>query len=374
MTNAVERALRLHESRQCAAEVGVVTPSCVNIIGEHVDYNDGIVMPMALPMATAIIAGGNTAGRYDIHSEGFGTVVGSFEEVSATSEGWFRHIAGSLRVLRDRGTLPDSLSLTITSDIPQGAGLSSSASLCVGVISAVSELVGDEIEHVTLARLAQRVEHEHVGVPCGIMDQLAVTATVEGCALLLDCRTLNFEHVRLPNELMVAVLDTGTRRRLDTGEYAKRRASCERAAAEIGMSLRDSALSDLTRVSDDIDRRRARHVITEIRRVERVARALHDGAYDTVGELLNESHDSLQHDFEVSGVALDRVVDNAQRAPGCLGARMTGGGFAGCAVALVHRSAIDDFTSYMASDRNEQRASAIYIHHPAGGVNTLRLG
>ena len=249
---------------------------------------------------------------------------------------WARHIAGVIALLREAGVASGGWQASIATDIPTGASLSSSAAIEVAVAVALLARAGLEWRAIDVARLGQRVENEVVGLPSGIMDQFISAGAVEGHASLMDCRAYTLEPRRVPRSAVVAVMDTGTRRTLADAAYADRRRACERAAAMIGVvALRDATPSDLDRVTDEVDRRRARHVIYENARTLQAASAMEREDAFELGNLMTDSHASLRDDFEVSAPALDAIVDVALASPGCLGPRMTGGGFAGCAVALV---------------------------------------
>jgi galactokinase len=322
-------------------------PGRVNLIGEHTDYNDGFVLPMALPFDTVIAAVPNAAGcGIDIESEGFGVV---HVDPAAPLDGerdWSIHLRGVHAVLADEGVPLSDWSGVVATDIPMGASLSSSAALevaCASVVLALAQQA-DLFDGRELALLGQRVENDVLGLPSGIMDQLISATARAGHASLIDCRSLQAVEYPLPTEAAVIVMDTLTRRELIESEYADRRADCAEAALRIGVpALRDARIEDLVRLNDDRLRRRAHHVVTENQRAVDAAAAMGADDAATLGELMNASHRSLRDDYEVSGPGLDAIVDVAWSAPGCLGARMTGGGFAGCAVALVDVSAVDEF-------------------------------
>jgi galactokinase len=245
----------------------------------------------------------------------------------------------------------------IASDVPIGAGLSSSASLEIAAALVFDALGGGDLNQRRLAEAAQRAENEWVGMECGIMDQLSVATAEREHALLIDCRSLRIRHVPVPPEAGLVVLDTSTRRELTSSGYNERRATCDRAAADVGVaSLRELDLDDLTAVEgalDDVAGRRVRHVVTENARVLAAAEGLEHGDLDGLGRLMTESHRSLRDDFEVSRPEVDAMVAIALDTPRCLGARMTGGGFGGCAIALVHADAVGSFAETVASRYRE---------------------
>lgn len=359
MTDACERAIVAHRDRYGRdPDVLVRAPGRINLMGDHTDYNEGFVLPMAIEPALWL-ALHETPDRVVLHAEAEAEpadlpVDGDVERAS----GWVRYVRAVLDVLSATGARPRGVSGTLASDIPVGAGLSSSAALELAVLRAVDPR-GDGRPVEEVARLAQRAENEGVGMQCGIMDQLACAGGREGAALLLDCRDLTVVHTPLPPQLAVVVMDTSTRRTLVGSAYNDRRRQCEAAAAVLGVpALRDADLDDVATLSDPLLRRRARHVVTESRRAVDMAAALSAGDVDTVGGLMAASHASLRDDFEVSGLELDEMVDIATAQPGCRGARMTGGGFAGCAVAIVDRAHLTDFVravagTYAARTRRE---------------------
>ena len=347
--DARERAIARHRARWGEPEVVARAPGRVNLIGEHTDYNEGFALPMALPFDTVLAISSDGDGRdgpVTVDSAGFGTVTIQPSADPTAVPGWARHLAGCVTLLRARDVASGGWRTTIDTDVPTGASLSSSAALEVATITGLLARAGVEWAVVDVARLGQRVENEVVGLPSGIMDQLISAGAVAGHASLMDCRALTLTPVPLPTGVVVAIMDTGTRRVLAEAAYGDRRAACERAAARIGVpALRDATLDQLVSVDDEVDRRRAHHVITENQRTLDAAAAMRSGDAAALGRLMDASHDSLRDDFQVSGAGLDAIVDVARAAPGCLGARMTGGGFAGCAVALVRTDTVPAFVA-----------------------------
>jgi galactokinase len=329
-----------------------VAPGRVNLIGEHTDYNDGFVLPFALPLVTAVAASPVHDGpRWTVHSEGFGDPAG-FDVAAAdqpgTVEGWAAYVAGVVWTLRDDGHNPPGARLAIATDVPLGAGLSSSAALECAVLTALADLGDLPVPVQRRPRLAQRAENIYVGMPCGIMDQSAATLCRAGHALFLDCRSLAVEHIPFDvaaQGLAVLVVDTCAPHRHVTGEYAARRATCEAAAKALGLTaLRDiepGTLDDaLARLDDETSRRRVRHVVTENQRVLDTVAALHAGDVRTIGPLMTASHASMRDDYEITVAEVDTAVEAALHA-GAYGARMTGGGFGGCVLALVDADRAD---------------------------------
>jgi galactokinase len=325
-------------------------PGRVNLIGEHTDYNDGYVLPFALPLRTEVAAAPADGPEWTAWSSRGGGPVrfGAAHLVPGAVTGWAAYVAGVVWALREAGHEVPGARFAIGSEVPVGAGLSSSAALECAVLAALVDLGGLDLPVQRRPALAQRAENDYVGVPCGIMDQSAVTLCRADHALFLDCRTLAVDHVRLDLAaagLALLVIDTRAPHRLVSGEYAARRAACERAAATLGVpALRDVSTEDLDaalgRLADDVARRRVRHVVTENQRVLDTVALLRAGRVREIGPLLSASHASLRDDFEVTVPELDVAVD-AAGAAGALGARMTGGGFGGCVIALVETAAAD---------------------------------
>ena len=373
----MDRAILRHRQRWGTPEVVGRAPGRVNLIGEHTDYNDGFVLPMALPFDTVVAARRAPLGsRTEIFSEDFGHAVLEPSTAELDPTDWSVHLHGIHRLLHAEGIRPGPWRATIATDIPAGAGLSSSAALEVAVVSTILWLADSERSAAEIARLCQRVDNELVGIPSGIMDQMISASALAGHACLIDCRSLYVEPYPLPNDSVVAVMDTKTRRQLVDSEYADRRSACVRAAAAIGVdTLRDAELSDLERMPAELatERRRAHHVITENQRTVDAAQAMADGDAEALGTLMNASHDSLRDDYEVSGPALDQIVEIARDSPGCLGARMTGGGFAGCAVALVRAEASAEFQARVEQRyRDESGIDAeIWLCDPAAGASVM---
>jgi galactokinase len=321
----------------------------VNLIGEHTDYNDGFVLPMAIPADTAIAVSCPPEGEpTELWSEGFGNVEIADEDIAQIDPSeWAAHVRGVQLLVREQGLSVPVWRGTVATDIPIGASLSSSAALEVAVTMALLHLTAELWTPLEVATLCQRVENEVLGLPSGIMDQLVSAVAVAGHASLIDCRSLDVRAVSVPPDVAVAVMDTGTRRKLTESAFAERRATCVRAAELLGVdSLRDATPADLGRLDSPtttVELRRARHVVTENQRTLDAAAAMAASDALALGQLMSASHRSLRDDYEVSGPALDAIVEIAERAPGCLGARMTGGGFAGCAVALVEADRAEEF-------------------------------
>jgi len=320
-SDAASRAEALFES--AFARAPVVRASAtgrVNLIGDHIDYAGGTVLPMSIAARTHVAAA--PADEDDAVSEWRG------------DDGWRRYAFGVLAELRARGLSIPPLSLAVASDVPVGAGLSSSAALEIAVARAALMAAGVDLAPREVAELCQRAEHRHAGVPCGIMDQWCVAHAAEGEAIAIECDALHARSVALPSGLRIEIVDSGVRHALRDGGYAARRADVEEAARVLRIAHLARLPRERWREIDALPARiarRARHVVMEQARVEQAIKALARGDLARFGTLLAESHASLRDEFEVSVPELDRIVDDAM-SRGALGARMTGGGFGGCAL------------------------------------------
>lgn len=357
-------------------------PGRVNLIGEHTDYNDGFVLPMGLPFATAIAASPRGDTSVEVVSEGYGVSRFDLAEPARSTLGWGRYLHGMAAMLADGANIATpGFSGALATDIPTGASLSTSAALEMATGLLILAMNDTDLDRAQLARLGQRVENEIFDLPTGIMDQLASAAAIDGHASLIDCRDLSITPVPLPSGVSIVVMDTGTRRELVESHYADRQATCHDAARRLGIAaLRDADMDMASTLTDDPTMfRRVRHVIGENQRTLDAAAAMRSGDAEALGRLMSASHASLSRDYEVSGPALDRIVEVAQDSPGCLGARMTGGGFAGCAVALVDASATDGFVERVLDEfiaPNAQPAThptQLYVVLPSAGAHGARL-
>ncbi len=375
-----------------SAPVLVQAPGRVNVIGEHTDYNEGFVLPIALPFTTAIAARPRTDRRVIVESEGFGRAMFTVDDDPRSTEGWARYLHGVAWALSEhlRAQAPDGghkpVELTgwdgaIATDIPAGASLSSSAAIEVAATLLFHHLAGSpsELSVADLARIGQRVENEIMGLPSGLLDQLASAGGHAGHATLIDCRDLSTRAVPFPPAATIVVLDTGTRRELVESEYADRQATCAAAARTLGLSsLRDATLDDLDRLTDPVAVKRVRHVVSENARTLAAVEAMAAGELGELGRLMTASHVSLRDDYEVSGPALDAVVEAALECIGCYGARMTGGGFAGGAIALVATDEVESFCAdvdarYVAPlDQPAVAPLRLYPTPPSAGATIVR--
>ena len=379
-----ELVVREFASRFGAQPTAVVrAPGRVNLIGEHTDYNDGFVLPMAIDRAVWIAMRPRPDQELRVYSLEFDeTRTFTIEEVrdkdsSREDAGWVEYLKGVTWALQEVGYTLQAWEGVLTGDVPIGAGLSSSAALEMATVQAfavVSELPWDP---ASMAKLGQRAENEWVGVNCGIMDQMICAAGKAGHALLIDCRSLESQHVPLPPGTVAVVLDTATRRNLVDSAYNERRAQCEAAAQFFGApALRDVRLADFETRADELEEltcRRARHVISENERTLQASKSMCEGDAPKLGELMNASHESLRDDFEVSSDALNTMVMCARCTDGCYGARMTGAGFGGCAVALVREDKADAFIKTVAADYGHATGNvpSTYICHATNGAEVV---
>jgi galactokinase len=357
-------------------------PGRVNLIGEHTDYNDGFVMPVAIDRQTTVTAAPRADRRLHVSSGGAGHAIDL--DLDALGSGptgrWSDYIRGVAAVLERQGLALRGADLAITSTVPSGAGLSSSAALEIAAGYALLDLAGHDVDLRQLALAAQQAEHEFTGTRCGIMDQFIACHGREGHAMLLDTRTLAASWLPLPASAAIVVCNTMTRHALASDGYNDRRADCEAGVRALAVrlpgirALRDVTLADLEsnrEVLDDRVYRRCRHVVTENARTLSAADALRDQDLARFGRLMGASHASLRDDYDVSTSELEAMVTSAMDAPGIIGARMTGGGFGGCTVNLVDAGTTAAFTRDVAQRYQAKtgRAPEIYVCRAARGVH-----
>ena len=362
----------------------IQAPGRVNLIGEHTDYNDGFVLPAAIQFQTSVAIAPRKDNRLVLYSANYRELVEFNEEdLPGVARGhWSDYAIGVARKLRTAGTPLPGSNLLILGEVPQGAGLSSSASLEVALCGAFLDVASAVMKGSDIARLCQAAENEFVGSRCGIMDQFVSVHGRKDHALLLDCRTLVHEHQPLTEGIRLVICNTMVRHAHAGGEYNQRREQCDAAVRffqerKPGVrALRDVAMEDFQKYQADLPeiiRKRARHVITENARVIRASDALarHDSLL--FGQLMWESHASLRDDFQVSCRELDFLVKFAEKASGVYGARMTGGGFGGCTVNLVKAEAVDEFRDKI--DDEYERATGkqpeIYVCSASDGLRTV---
>jgi len=352
-------------------------PGRVNLIGEHTDYNDGFVLPMAIDRAAWITLRPRDDRQVRVYSLDYEETAEFSLDDLHKGKGWAEYIKGVANELKVAGFQVKGWDGVLGGDVPKGAGLSSSAALELVAARAFAAVSKFDWNPARMAQIGQKAENRWVGVNCGIMDQMVSAAAQAGHALFLDCRSLEYDHVPLPDKAAVVVMDTSTRRGLVDSAYNERRAQCEAAAKFFGVpALRDVSLEEFRAKSSALENtvmRRARHIITENQRVLDAVDAMRAGDASILGRLFNESHASLRDDFEVTNEALNQIVATAQVHPACFGARMTGAGFGGCAVALVDEKQVGGFTSTIA-EKYRQRSgleAQFYVCQPGAGAGLV---
>ena len=356
-------------------------PGRVNLIGEHIDYNGGFVFPAAISLginAAVRLRADEQVRVYSLNLETEATFDVQFNSTKDDAIGWANYVRGVLIYLKARGHTLPGIDIVFEGDLPDGAGLSSSAALEVltGYLALRMAGIDDaDIDRTDLAQLCQAVENKFIGVNCGIMDQFSVANGQAGHAMMLDCQTIRARQVPLElGAYALVILNTNKERQLSESKYNERRAECEAALALINhqhnypdlCSAKQQDVDDF--VQDPVLHRRATHVVQEQGRVLAAVDVLEDGNLEAFGKLLNASHHSLKNDYEVSGAELDAIVEAAQAQPGCLGARMTGAGFGGCAIAIVAREQVEEFK------RNVARLYKAAIGREAGFYESAAMG
>lgn len=353
------------------------SPGRVNLIGEHTDYNDGFVMPMAIDYGIWFAVTPRHDTQINLHSLEFETSCHfDLKRFNKGKQFWGEYVKGVAWALQEAGHKLTGWDGYVVGNIPKGAGLSSSAALEVGIAKIFSELSNLNLTPEELATRGQLAENKWVGVNCGIMDQMIIAAGKKHHALLIDCRDLSYKHVPIPSGVSVVVMDTATRRGLVDSAYNERREQCQRAADFYKKSvLRDVDLAQLAEepqlTGDEF--KRAKHVVGENARALDGAKALADSALAEFGALMKQSHTSLKDDFEVSSPALNSIVEIAQATDGCFGARMTGAGFGGSAVALVEFDKVNAFCESVAQKYQKATGlrASIYSSKAAQGTHKL---
>jgi len=313
-------------------DISGFTPGRVNLIGEHIDYNGGRVLPTALDLGVTVALSPRSDGQIDIGSDKFEDTAKRTLSDTA-SDHWSDYITGALQLAHKEGFGPKGANIAVTTNLPFGAGISSSAAVTVCTLRAIRDLSNADLSDTEIAVLARQVENDYIGMPCGIMDQMAV----------LDTESLAYDLIDLPKTHHMAVIHSGVFRQLNEGRYKIRKEECDQIKAAAGREdichISDEELNALTHLPDPIFRR-ARHCVSEHRRTVAAAQALMQNQMDTLGALMNESHISMRDDFEMSVPAVDALVADAQSF-GAVGARLTGGGFGGCIVACVAKDELD---------------------------------
>lgn len=374
-TQTLERSFSTYFNAK--SEFIVRAPGRVNLIGEHTDYNDGFVLPMAIDRAVWIALSSRADSRVRVRSLEL-EVDSDFDLHSLTKgSGWQEYIKGVAYQLQKAGHELRGFDAIMTGDVPRGAGLSSSAAVELAAAYAFAAVSGFAWDAAQMAKISQKAENEWVGMNCGIMDQMASAACREGCALFLDCRTLEVQHAPLPENISVVILDTSTRRRLVDSAYNERRSQCEEAARWFGVkALRDVSVEEFEKGNglSEVVMKRARHIITENARVLEAVNVMKAGNVKRLGELFNASHASLRDDFEVTNEALNQIVECAQEQPSCYGARMTGAGFGGCAVALVREENAQEFAKAVSAAYKQRSGldASVYVCKASEGASLVK--
>ena len=370
-------------------EVLAIAPGRVNVIGEHIDYNDGFVLPAAIGFSVCVAAAPRRDGRVRVHSVSFGGTaefgLAGLGRTGRLDPDWLNYPAGVFWALREDGFDLPGADLALAGDVPIASGLSSSAAVEVAVGTALIRLAGLDVPGRRLAQLAQRAENDFVGVSCGIMDQFISALAEPGHLMLLDCLSLEYDLVGVPANAVLVVGDTKASRSLAGSAYNERRSQCDDGLAVLRSRLphvsgwRDVELADLDLLGTEgagVLHGRARHVVTEIQRTRDAAVCLADGRLDQAGAHMIASHESLRDDYEVSSPALDRMVALMMSSPGCFGARLTGAGFGGCAVALVARGAEQDLADRLVREFPDAANPVpdVYVSEAAAGARAFGRG
>lgn len=364
------------------------SPGRVNLIGEHTDYNGGNVFPCALSFGTyGVISLRNDkiVKMYSSNFESIGVIEFNLDDIKYEKEhDWVNYAKGVIDVMKKHGyNIERGFEIVINGNIPNGAGLSSSASLELLIAVMMNDIFNFNIDRVDLVKFSQEAENKFIGVNCGIMDQFAIGMGKESNAILLDCNTLNYTYcpVELKDEVIV-IANTNKRRGLADSKYNERRSECEKALEELKVKLDINSLGDLSieefeankeLIKDEIRIKRARHAVYENQRTLKAKEALTNNDLITFGKLMNESHNSLRDDYEVTGIELDTLVDLARSQEGTIGARMTGAGFGGCTVALVKKDSVDSFIENVGNGYKEKIGyeASFYIANVGNGTREI---
>ena len=339
-------------------DITLFTPGRVNLIGEHTDYNGGMVLPTAIKLGLDIAFTPRADDKIRIRSDKFDELaLCSLKDLA--NDNWSDYVTGAVIFAHKSGLLKGGADIAIKTSLPFGAGLSSSAAVIVGILKAARRLAGSDMSDTEIAVLARRVENEYIGMPCGIMDQMAVAIARPGQALALDTKSLKFKLVDLPADYHMAVIHSGVFRKLSEGRYQIRKEECDAIKAYLGRDdiclISDAELESLAALPANIQRR-AKHCMTEHRRTEAGISALTSGDLKTFGSLMTQSHASMRDDFDITLPKIDNLVEDAVKL-GALGARMTGGGFGGCIVACVETQNLESWSK----DLTKRHSEAFFV-------------
>jgi galactokinase len=376
-------ARRFEEQFRRSPRWMAAAPGRVNIIGEHIDYNDGFVLPMAIERYVVVAA--DTSFKTDtlhLFSDHLKEDVRLALDDKHTTRGWSRYVAGVVAGFKDRGVVVPAVDALILSNVPLGGGLSSSAALEVAFATLLEAITGHPLSPAEKALLCQKAEHDYAGVPCGIMDQFSSVFGKKDQLLLLDCRSQEIQGVPFQSpDLAILITNSNVKHELTGGQYAKRRAECDAALAKIGRpSWREVSMKDWEQAQaklSEVESRRAKHVISEMARTRQAAEAIVKGDWARLGSLMDASHQSLHQDFEVSCDELNALVEIARgigRNGGVIGSRMTGGGFGGCTVTLAQTDQLPSIAGQI-HDLYSARVGItphLFATRPAIGATLLR--
>ena len=366
-----------------APDVIVAAPGRVNLIGEHIDYCDGFVLPMAIDRYTVVAAkktGADAPGTAEFYSIDMDdTLTVPLDKIAKGERGfWGNYVTGVLAGMTEQGSEIPPLQAVTRSNVPIGGGLSSSASLEVAIGTMVEAITETSIDPVAKGLVCQKAEHDFVGVPCGIMDQFASVLCQKDHVLLLDCQDQSFQQIPFTNpDIAVLIINSEVKHELSGGEYAQRRSSCEKAIRVLEAdSFRNVTMEQVNARRDSMDPvvfKRAKHVVGEIARTTDAAEALKKDDWDKVGQLMYASHNSLRDDFEVSCQELDILVDLASKTEGVIGSRMTGGGFGGCTVTLVAGDKADAATESICKQYEQMTGikPTAFVTRPSQGAHRI---
>lgn len=371
------------------AEAAYFSPGRVNLIGEHTDYNGGHVFPCAISLGTYAVAAKRSDAQVRLYSmnikkAGIVTVPSAQGLSYEAAHDWANYPLGVIRMLEEAGyPVSTGLDIVFYGTLPNGAGLSSSASIEVLMAVILDDMFGWGLDRITLVKLAQKAENKFVGVNCGIMDQFAVGMGKTDCAILLDCNTLEYRYSKLDlQDCSIVITNTNKKHSLGASKYNERRSQCESALKELQQVKSIQALGELTneefdalaeRITDPVERRRARHAVCENQRTLQAVAALERNDVAEFGRLMNASHVSLRDDYEVTGEELDTLAELAWQQDGVIGSRMTGAGFGGCTVSIVKNEAIPAFEENIRSAYTKKIGYApdFYVANIADGARKL---